>query len=404
MAPAAPQGLTVSTLISAKGTQLKFWIVQTNEKAAKKVINVTGTVDQLRANLAAYYGFDLTVNPREDVMPAPTVDESIRDRQWADLEALGIEWKATVDAGGVFKLLESPNKSRANTISDLLLSATQPHRADHQQPMKLDSHPTVSTHNCDLESINFVFSAFSACVCQIPSSDPSATRTIGAYSNHSTNSGQSDTANVSHIISVANNPHSHPRTESSVVATHQSNPGAAAPAPHEAALIQDLSKVIEGLEKCEGLQDIVHQIESGAIKAIRIRYGPVDERRGTADPSWPKYKNLVSKRERLYKVLERDFEGNKERFFAFFSLPKKRKRDDEDPTLSEDRFQSYRKIVEAKPWCEADLEAERQKEQYHNSNGEFAEGKWTARWGAKNSWEVWREMKRERYVKEKKSG
>ncbi|KAJ7836579.1 hypothetical protein B0H14DRAFT_3141719 [Mycena olivaceomarginata] len=361
MAPAAPQGLTVSTLISAKGTQLKFWIVQTNEKAAKKVINVTGTVDQLRANLAAYYGFDLTVNPREDVMPAPTVDESIRDRQWADLEALGIEWKATVDAGGVFKLLESPNKSRANTISDLLLSATQPHRADHQQPMKLDSHPTVSTHNCDLE---------------IPSSDPSATRTIGAYSNHSTNSGQSDTANVSHIISVANNPHSHPRTESSVVATHQSNPGAAAPTPHEAALIQDLSKVIEGLEKCEGLQDIVHQIESGAIKAIRIRYGPVDERRGTADPSWPKYKNLVSKRERLYKVTKRGFS-------PFFSLPKKRKRDDEDPTLSEDRFQSYRKIVEAKPWCEADLEAERQKEQYHNSNGEFAEGKWTARWGCK---------------------
>jgi hypothetical protein len=119
---------------------------------------------------------------------------------------------------------------------------------------------------------------------------------------------------------------------------------------------------------------------------------------------WPKYKNLVSKRERLYKVLERDFEGNKERFFAFFSLPKKRKRGDEDPTLSEDRFQSYRKIVEAKPWCEADLEAERQKEQYRNPNGEFAEGMWTAQWGAKNSWEVWREMKRERYVKEKKSG
>ncbi|KAJ7786827.1 hypothetical protein B0H14DRAFT_3893495 [Mycena olivaceomarginata] len=382
MAPAVPQGLTASSLISAKGTQLKFWIVQSNEKAEKKVLNVTGTVDQLRANLAAYYGFNLTVNPREDVMTAPTVDESIRDRQWADLEALGIEWKATVDAGGFFKLLGPPNKSGANTISDLISSAAQPHRANDQpiqQPIQLDSHPTVSMHNRDLE---------------IPSSDPSATRTIGAYSNHSTclnvNFGQSDTANASHIISVANNlapPHSHPRTKTSVVATHQSNPGAAAPAPHEAALLQDLSK-----------------IESGAVKAIRTRYGPVDERRGTANPLWPKYKNLVSKRERLYKVLERDFEGNKERFFAFFSLPKKRKRGDEDPTLSEDRFQSYRKIVEAKPWCEADLEAERQKEQYRNPNGEFAEGMWTARWGAKNSWEVWREMKRERYMKEKKSG
>jgi hypothetical protein len=38
MAPAAPQGLTASTLISAKGTQLKFWIVQTNEKAEKRFL------------------------------------------------------------------------------------------------------------------------------------------------------------------------------------------------------------------------------------------------------------------------------------------------------------------------------------------------------------------------------
>ncbi|KAJ7312320.1 hypothetical protein DFH08DRAFT_943688 [Mycena albidolilacea] len=274
-------------------------------KSREKVLNVTGTVDQLRANLAAYYGFDLTVNPREDVMTAPN-----------------------------------------------------------------NGYPTVSTHNRDLE---------------IPSSNPAAKHTIGAYSNHSTfpniNSGQSDTADASRIISGNNlvlaPPHSHPRAESSAVGTHQSNPSAAEPAP---------------------------QIEWGAVKAIRTRYGPVEKRHGTADPLWPKYKNPVSKRERLYKVLEQDFEGNKERFFAFFSVPKKRKRGDEDPTLSEDRLQSYRKIVEAKPWCEADLEAERQKEQYRNRNGEFAEDMWTARWGANNSWEVWREMKRERYVREKKSG
>ncbi|KAJ7898296.1 hypothetical protein B0H14DRAFT_2557328 [Mycena olivaceomarginata] len=318
-------------------------------KSREKVLNVTGTVDQLRANLAAYYGFDLTVNPREDVMTAP-------------------------------------NKSRANAILDLILSATQPNRADDQQPIQSDSYPTVSTHNRDLE---------------IPSSNPAAKHTIGAYSNHSTfpniNSGQSDTADASRIISGNNlvlaPPHSHPRAESSAVGTHQSNPSAAEPAPHEAALLQDFSKVIEGLEKCEGLQDVVQQIESGAVKAIRTRYGPVEKRHGTADPLWPKYKNPVSKRERLYKVVEQDFEGNKERReSAVTRIP------------LYDRLQSYRKIVEAKPWCEADLEAERQKEQYRNRNGEFAEDMWTARWGAKNFWEVWREMKRERYVKEKKSG
>jgi hypothetical protein len=181
--------------------------------------------------------------------------------------------------------------------------------------------------------INFVFSAFSACVFQIPSSNPAAKHTIGAYSNHSTfpniNSGQSDTADASRIISGNNlvlaPPHSHPRAESSAVGTHQSNPSAAKPAPHEAALLQDLSKVIEGLEKCEGLQDVVQQIESGAVKAIRTRYGPVEKRHGTADPLWPKYKNPVSKRERLYKVVEQDFEGNKERFFRFLLCTKEEK-------------------------------------------------------------------------------
>jgi hypothetical protein len=108
MAPAPPEGLTVSTLISAKGAQLKFWIIQTNEAAEKKALNVTGTVDQLRTNLAEYYGFDLTINPREDTVTAPTLDESIRDRQWADLAALGVEWKEAVDAGRAFKLLGAP--------------------------------------------------------------------------------------------------------------------------------------------------------------------------------------------------------------------------------------------------------------------------------------------------------
>ena len=51
MAPPAPEGLTASALINAKGAQLKFWIVQTDERAEKKALNVPGTVDQLRANL-----------------------------------------------------------------------------------------------------------------------------------------------------------------------------------------------------------------------------------------------------------------------------------------------------------------------------------------------------------------
>ncbi|KAK7034844.1 hypothetical protein R3P38DRAFT_3351252 [Favolaschia claudopus] len=102
-----PDGLTVSTLLSAKGAQLKFWTTQTNASAEEKVLKISGTVDQLRTNLAAYYGLDLTVIPRAHEVTVPTIDESIRDRQWADFVALGAEWKSTVEAGKVFHLLTS---------------------------------------------------------------------------------------------------------------------------------------------------------------------------------------------------------------------------------------------------------------------------------------------------------
>ncbi|KAK7013479.1 hypothetical protein R3P38DRAFT_2475947, partial [Favolaschia claudopus] len=101
-----PDGLNASSLLAAKGAELKFWIIKNNESAEKKVLNVSGTVETLRSNLAAYYGLDLTINPRAEAINVPTVDESIRDRQWADLVALGVEWKEAIKVGRSFKLLE----------------------------------------------------------------------------------------------------------------------------------------------------------------------------------------------------------------------------------------------------------------------------------------------------------
>ncbi|KAJ6615819.1 hypothetical protein B0H10DRAFT_2254055 [Mycena sp. CBHHK59/15] len=100
-----------------KGAELKFWIVKANEAAAKKVLNVTGKVDQLRADLACYYGLDLSVIPRLEAMTVQTVDQDIRERQWADWEALGVEWKDTVRAGPVFKLI-------IDSTADSILSAS----------------------------------------------------------------------------------------------------------------------------------------------------------------------------------------------------------------------------------------------------------------------------------------
>ncbi|KAG5640840.1 hypothetical protein DXG03_006871 [Asterophora parasitica] len=105
--PTLPDGLTVSTLIGAKGAQLRFWIERANAAAGdKKVLKLSGTVGQQRTSLAVYYGLDLTVVPRQDAIGTPTLDESIRDRQWEDFE--GVEWAATLQAGGIFKLLAPP--------------------------------------------------------------------------------------------------------------------------------------------------------------------------------------------------------------------------------------------------------------------------------------------------------
>ncbi|KAK7041146.1 hypothetical protein R3P38DRAFT_3453333 [Favolaschia claudopus] len=345
-----PEGLNVAALISAKGAQLRFWIIKTNEASEKKVLTLSGTVDQQRTRLADYYGFDLTVIPRGDAVTAPTVDESIRDRQWADFVKLGVEWKETVAAGRVFSLLTTPKSKAVEDVSILLAAeshtlATENHEST-SQINPLPSHPAAS----------------------VIEKEPSITVHADNLSINSTASKISTTTN-------RDMPH-HPTLPAD-------------------ALLDDLSKEIEGLARCEGLRDIIQQVESGAVAKIRARYGPSDGRRGTADPSWPKYKDTVSKRERLYRILSEDFAG----------IPKKRKGAKEEPeSLDEsEHFRSFRKIVEAAPWCEADLLAEREKEQYHGSNGRFCDLQWAGKWGTMNSWEIWRELGDERYEKTKSS-
>ncbi|KAJ7210307.1 hypothetical protein C8J57DRAFT_1608144 [Mycena rebaudengoi] len=176
----------------------------------------------------------------------------------------------------------------------------------------------------------------------------------------------------------------------------------------DAAILEDLSSLILGLERCDGLREIVQQIESGAVKKIRDRYGPAAPGcRGTADPMWSKYSNLVSKRERLGRILEIDFVGDKDRFFAFFTVspPNRRKKQKiaEEPSNSTatEHFRAFRRIVEAHPWCEADLAAERRKAEYLQQGGEFSQEIWDAKWGQQNIWEVWRVLGGERYTKVK---
>ncbi|KAJ6513965.1 hypothetical protein DFH09DRAFT_1099835 [Mycena vulgaris] len=386
MAPVPPEGLTTSALITAKGAELKFWIIKTNEAAEKKALN-------LRTNLAAYYGLDLTVNPRVDIITAPTVDESIRDRQWADLLALGVEWKETVKAGGVFKLVKLTSDSRLAANPILVAAQSSPDDGGNIQ----------ATLNTSLRNTNGEDMPSRTPFNMMDDTDPNT-------SNHPVSPPVPTPGG--HIIPGAsaiqyNNQSLSPIGISSTCQLTMSAAGSTSTlSQREAAILEDLSRTIDGLQRCEGLRDVIQQIESGAVQKIRDRYGPSEYgRRGTADPAWSKYSNLVSKRERLYRILTQDFGGDKERFFRFFSVPptssKKRKRPADEPTSSEEHFRSFRKMVEAIPWCDADLVAERQKDHFLGPDGEFAEALWMGKWTGMNSWEIWREIGRERYVKEK---
>ncbi|KAJ7934723.1 hypothetical protein B0H13DRAFT_1855017 [Mycena leptocephala] len=293
MTPILPEGFTVATLIAAKGAQLKFWAIQTNEASGKKVLNVSGTVEVLRTNLARYYDLDLTVNPRVDTATAPTVDESIRDRQWADLVALGVEWKEKIKACGTFKLLSSISESRS--AAEAILATSQTDGVDQV----ITETQRATRASVGEQGASSTFSVATANH-SAPADGTEATCITNGIGNRSAPS-------VVSSHHAAPSPHCMVRLSHSVAATsshitapsshHSSNAPGSHPSTtsqHEAAILEDLSTAIAGLERCEGLLEIIEQIDSGAVKAIRDRYGPSEYgRHGTADPSWPKYSNLV---------------------------------------------------------------------------------------------------------------
>ncbi|KAK7005548.1 hypothetical protein R3P38DRAFT_3283218 [Favolaschia claudopus] len=357
-----PDGLNASSLIAAKGAELN------------------GTVETLRSSLAAYYGFDLTVNPRVETINVPTVDESIRDRQWADLVSLGIEWKDSIKAGKQFKLVPEvpealvPKTSIQSILPGIELPGIELGAANQESIARIPSSPQWHQPECHRQSNSSHLASSPA---------PAA------------------------MNSVAQVMHSHIPSHLPVPSPTLSPSTSAAAGLREVGILDDISTVIAGLERCEGLRQVIEQIESGDVQAIRDRYGPSEPgRRGTADPSWPKYSNLVSKRERIHRVLMQDFAGNKKRFFNYFTVPppatKKRKRGADASDLPTEYFRSFRLIVEAIPWREADIVAERQKAEYLDNEGVFSDVKWGQVWDGKNSWEIWREIGKERYQNTKK--
>ncbi|KAJ7209291.1 hypothetical protein GGX14DRAFT_632611 [Mycena pura] len=418
MPPVPPDGLNPRTLSTAKGAELRHWIIKSNEVAGEKVLKLTGTVDLLRANLAIYYGLDLTVIPREDAIAVPNVDESIRDRQWEDLATLGVEWRETVKAGGVFKLLGVNSSCKSSALNSALLVLQNPvemgtetpslagSALNQQHDKALASSPLKLTTSCDTREYSSAGIETRGCGWNIPTDGTNAGNIHPDILSVNLNN---------HLMSTLSEPAAH----TSLITTQPSIPAAVnktcdeasssdtgfSPAQQqerEAVILDDLSTSISGLERCDGLRDVIRQLERGDVQAIRDKYGPSEPgRRGTAHKSWSKYSNLVSKRERIHRVLLQDFEGNKDDFFSFFSspppAPPPRKKIKLEGNTPEERFRPYRKIVEAIPWRDADLAAEHKKDEYCSPDGEFSAERWSQHWNGMNSWQVWRAIGRERY-------
>ncbi len=132
------------------------------------------------------------------------------------------------------------------------------------------------------------------------------------------------------------------------------------------------------------------------LTSLSLRYGPMEGHRiGARNPDvWNQARQTVAKRERVYNVLVEDFQGDKERFYAFFAAEPKRRKS--GPPVA--RIRPFRLVVEAIPHCKKAIADEKDKVEYQDIQlTEFSLSLWSMRWGTKNDWEVWRELGKEKY-------
>jgi len=163
------------------------------------------------------------------------------------------------------------------------------------------------------------------------------------------------------------------------------------------AVLQGCQLELDALSHVGSLHEDVEQVKEGHIQWIWDKYGSCKGH--PPHPLWENTKVTVNQRERLYVQLEREFAGEKECFFDFFTHQPR----DELVSSSKGKCKvgassggeslfPLRKVVEAIPRRDRDLVGERLRDVYKNNAGDFSKVKWHENWGSMNSWEVWRAM------------
>jgi hypothetical protein len=102
-----PADLDTTSLTTASGAQLNYWIDAANNGLPKKVLTKTGTVDIRRQRLADYYGIDLSATPVTPSVGPISRDADITKRQWEHLRAVEAEWAAKDLVGTPFQLVSN---------------------------------------------------------------------------------------------------------------------------------------------------------------------------------------------------------------------------------------------------------------------------------------------------------
>ncbi|KAJ7066767.1 hypothetical protein B0H15DRAFT_794362 [Mycena belliarum] len=403
--PSPPAGLDIVSLTGASGSQLDFWIDAVNKNAGKKILTKTGKVDIRRDRLAGYYGLDLSVIPAAPTIGPIPHDVDINKRQWAHLRLLGAEWAEKDSANIPFRLVkdeitESVNAPHCNYIGFahshscpyIIKSAIQETLANaggvsartlsdnEQNPGNIDDETVQaliqSARDGDISAIVKLFKV-QASISGKELFSPAAPNVLSSDSN--------------------SNPSTSSSTSLSITAQTPLSPSTLAVQSADSApdsrILASGGMEIEALSRAEGLRDVIEQCENGAVAKIRELYGPQTGRE--ANPMWANIKMTITRRERVALELKNEFRGDKEKFFAFFTVPDSgsKKRKVTEPT---EKLRPLRRIVEAISRRNKDLTTEQQLEVYQN-NGVFSAELWEMKWSGNNKWEIWRAIGMERY-------
>ncbi|KAJ7715305.1 hypothetical protein DFH07DRAFT_785639 [Mycena maculata] len=376
--PLRPADLDAASLTAASGVQLNFWIdaANTASKTAggKKVLVKTGNIEARHHRLADYYNIDLT-----NIPAAVTIGP----------DSAGIPFQLIAESADIQPSHQQLLPSIKFAIDEALTTSFQSSTSSENDTLGSMDTETIqaliqSAKEGDIGSVSTLFKLQAALRNEPP--------TIPNFS-ASLSTGGRLPLNLN-LTSSSYSP-SVPSSSTSTVAPPPLTSPIEPTTSLDSIILASGGMSVEALNRADSLREVIAQIENGDVAKIRKLYGPQKDR--ATNPMWATIKVTITRRERLGSELANEFNGDKEWFFTFFtftpdpSMGKKRK--STEPVA---KLHPLRRVVEAIPHRDKDLQMEQSLEEYQN-DGVFSEDAWNTKWEGKNKWEIWREIGKEKY-------